>query len=59
MKKVLLAVLCVMLTASFVFAAGAAQQPQSGAAQQAPAKIVLPSGAVLSTGPHGEQASAA
>ncbi|MDR2051818.1 MAG: hypothetical protein LBP80_00240, partial [Treponema sp.] len=56
MKKGLLVVLCVLFAASFVFAGGG-QQSSGGSASAAP--VALPSGAVMSTGPHGEQASPA
>jgi ribose transport system substrate-binding protein len=61
MKKGLLVVLCVLLSSSFVFAGGGQQQGGGGAsASSTPAApVVLPSGPVMSTGPHGEQASPA
>jgi ribose transport system substrate-binding protein len=59
MKKGLLAVLCVLSAASFVFAGGSQQSGGGNAPASPSAPVVLPSGAVMSTGPHGEQASPA
>ncbi|MDR1249064.1 MAG: substrate-binding domain-containing protein [Treponema sp.] len=58
MKKGLLLVLCALFAASFVFAGGG-QQSSGGNAPAPSAPVALPSGAVMSTGPHGEQASPA
>ncbi|MDR2738822.1 MAG: substrate-binding domain-containing protein [Treponema sp.] len=59
MKKGLLVVLCVLFVASFVFAGGGQQSSGGSAPAASSAPVVLPSGAVMSTGPHGEQASPA
>jgi ribose transport system substrate-binding protein len=59
MKKSLLVVLCVLFAVSFAFAGGGRQSDGGSAPAPSPAPVVLPSGPVMSTGPHGEQASPA
>jgi len=54
MKKVLLAIVTLFVVISFAYSAG---NRQGASASSAP--VTLPSGAVMSTGPHGEQATAA
>ncbi|MDR0708489.1 MAG: substrate-binding domain-containing protein, partial [Spirochaetaceae bacterium] len=59
MKKSLLVVLCVLFAVSFAFAGGGKQSDGGSAPAPSSAPVVLPSGPVMSTGPHEEQASPA